>query len=310
MIIPKRGYRVRYSRSGHWFPLVLLAQLPRILHAIYAEHQWVKKIVKKYSIKAILTDNRFGLYHSGIPSVYITHQLLIKTGSNFTEKMAQKIHFWFIKKHTSCWVPDFEGYENIAGELSHPGNQPATVNYIGGLSRFERKEHVKKKYDLLILISGPEPQRSIFEKLLLAQLQHYSGSVLFVRGLPGAAENEATRWIQNTQLEQLVVKNHLSAKTLNEAIQQSQIVVCRSGYTTIMDLVKLGQKAILVPTPGQTEQEYLASHLMKLQYFFATPQEGFSLSTALKTAADFNFKLPLFDMDQYKKTVSQFVQSL
>jgi predicted glycosyltransferase len=162
----------------------------------------------------------------------------------------------------------------------------------------------------IILISGPEPQRSIFEKLLLAQLQHYSGSVLFVRGLPGVAENETTRWIQHTQPEQLVVKNHLSAKTLNEAIQQAQLVICRSGYTTIMDLVKLGQKAILVPTPGQTEQEYLASHLMKLKYFFAVPQEGFSLPIALKAAANFNFKLPTFDMDQYKKTVRQFVQSL
>ena len=200
--------------------------------------------------------------------------------------------------------------DNISGELSHPLKYPSNVTYIGSLSRFERKDSVEKKYDLLILISGPEPQRTIFEELLLTQLQNYNGMVLLVRGLPGIDNNEEKNFNTYVQSSNLAIKNHLSADDLCDAIQASQLVICRSGYTTIMDLVKLKQKAILVPTPGQTEQQYLATHLMKQQFFYTTCQYGFSLTDALKQAAGFSFKIPSFDMEQYKKAVNQFAQSL
>ncbi len=349
--IALKGYRISYSRKRYWLPLKIISQIPRILLGIYKEHKWLKKVLKKYSINAVIADNRFGLYHSGIPSIYITHQLLIKTGSYFSERIAQKIHFWFIKKYTSCWVPDFEGMENISGELSHPSKRvhlklslagggtsqgtppwplstpatptkgerqfgmhtsklPSNINYIGCLSRFEKKDGFEKKYDLLIILSGPEPQRTIFEEMLLMQLQNYNGKSLLVRGLPGIEENEEQVFHAIAQVSHLIIKNHLSAGELNEAILQSKVVISRSGYTTIMDLIKLKQKAILVPTPGQTEQEYLASHLMKQRFFYTTSQEGFVLPQALKQANDFPFAIPSFDMDQYKKAVFQFVQSL
>ena len=165
-----------------------------------------------------------------------------------------------------------------------------------------------KKYDLLLLLSGPEPQRSIFEQLLLAQLKHYSGKVLLVRGLPTSDGKEKSN--APVESSRLTIHHHLAAAQLNEAIQQAEWVLCRSGYTTIMDLVKIGQKAILVPTPGQTEQEYLARHLMAQQFFYAATQQHFVLTDALKLAADFNFEIPKFDMDEYKKSVNQFVQSL
>jgi UDP-N-acetylglucosamine transferase subunit ALG13 len=308
--IPLKGYRISYSRKSHWLPLKIISQVPRVLLGIYKEHKWLKKVVKKHSISAIIADNRFGLYHSGIPSVYITHQLLIKTGSVFTEKIAQKIHFWFIKKYTSCWVPDYAGRNNISGELSHPVKYLSNISYIGCLSRFEKKDLAGKKYDLLILVSGPEPQRSIFEAILLTQLKNYSGRSLLVRGLPGIPENEEKALSTSSQNPRLIIKNHLSTQELNDAMQQAELVISRSGYTTIMDLIKLKQKAILVPTPGQTEQEYLAWHLMKQDFFYAASQEGFTLTDALKQAGDFPFLIPSFDMEQYKKAVNEFVQSL
>jgi len=277
---------------------------------IYREHQWIKRVVKDYAIDAIIADNRFGVYHSGVKSVYITHQLLIKTGRDFAEKIAQRIHFWFIKKYSFCWVPDFETKENIAGELSHSAIHPSNIKYIGCLSRFEKKEIVSKKYDLMLLISGPEPQRSIFEQILLVQLQNFEGTVLLVRGLPGIKEKEEKILGENLQKPTLIIKNHLPSDELNVAILQSKLVISRSGYTTIMDLVKLGQKAILVPTPGQTEQEYLARHLMSQQYFYATSQDGFILTDALKQAGAFPTSIPAFDMELYKKVVGEFVQSL
>jgi len=308
--IPLKGYRISYSKKKYWLPFKIIAQVPRILMRIYKEHQWVKKNVKIHSITAIIADNRFGLYHSTLPSVYITHQLLIKTGNPFTEKVAQKIHYWFIKKYSVCWVPDFVGPNNIAGELSHPVNRPKNITYIGGLSRFENRGAFEKKYDLLMLVSGPEPQRTIFESLLLIQLENFKGKSLLVRGLPGIAAVDENDFETRNNQPNLTIKNHLAAEELNEVIQQSDLVVCRSGYTTIMDLIKLNKKAILVSTPGQTEQEYLAAHLMQQQIFYAVSQQHFNLGESLAAASGFTFVIPSFDMDQYQKNIQQFVQSL
>jgi len=308
--LPIKGYRIRYSRQKYFLPIKMAIQLPRILLRSFQEHRWLKKVVHQFSIDAVIADNRFGLFHSEIPSVYITHQLLIKTGNRFSEKIIQKIHGWIIKKYTHCWVPDFEGNENIAGELSHPTKSPANVKYLGCLSRLSFVLPPIKKYDLLLLLSGPEPQRTIFEKLLLSQLKNFDGKVMLVRGLPQIDKEKKNEGQIFKASSLLTIENHLSAAQLNEVILQSELVICRSGYTTIMDLIKIGKKAILVPTPGQTEQEYLADHLMKKKYFYFVTQQGFDLSDSLRLATDFNFVVPNFDMDQYKKVVNQFVQSL
>lgn len=303
--LPLKGYSIQYTKQKRWLPLKILLQVPGILLSIYKEHQWLKKVVKSYSIDAVISDNRFGLYHPRIPSVYITHQLLIKTGNKLSESIARKFHYWFIKKYTQCWVPDFEGTDNIAGQLSHPAGIPTNILYIGCLSRFERNKAVETKYDLLILLSGPEPQRTIFEKLLLLQLQQFAGDVLLVRGQPRANETLLT---QKSTTGKINIKNHLTAQELNLAIEQAKMVISRSGYTTVMDLIKLQKKAILVPTPGQTEQEYLAQHLMQQKLFYSVQQNNFLLKEALENAADFTFFFAEYDMEQYKKVIHQFVQ--
>lgn len=310
IIIPCPQYRITYTKEKRWLALKIISQAPKILLAIYKEHIWVKKVVKKYFIDAVVADNRFGLYRPGVPCVYITHQLLIKTGNFISEQVLQKIHFGFIKKYTTCWIPDFEAKENIAGKLSHPDMPLINTSYIGGLSRFKKKELAAKKYDLLIIVSGPEPQRTIFEEILLLQLQQYNGYALLIRGLPGSKETEESSTSAKSKNLQLSIKNHLSAEDLNDAIESATMVISRSGYTTVMDLIKLKQKAILVPTPGQTEQEYLASYLMEQHFFYTTSQDGFLLSEALNKASDFDFVIPSFDMEQYKKVVNNFVQSL
>ncbi|MEO6550799.1 MAG: glycosyltransferase [Ferruginibacter sp.] len=307
--LPIKGYGVRYSNQKRWLSLKLITQVPSVLLRIYKEHQWLKKVVKKYTIDAVLADNRFGLYHSHIPSIYITHQVLIKTGSRFSEQIALKIHAWFINKFTFCWIPDFEGEQNIAGELSHPAQLPINSKYIGCLSRFEKKEGVQKIYDLLIIISGPEPQRTLFETILLKQLKSHTGKTLLVRGLPGGHTNGSTIFGTDSG-NKIMMKDHLSSQELNDAILQAEMVISRSGYTTLMDLIKLGQKAILVPTPGQTEQEYLATHSMRKNLFYAVNQEDFILAKVLEEAAVFPFTSNIPEMEQYKKNIGNFVQLL
>ena len=299
-----KGYRMQYSRKKYWLPLKILFQFPKIIRSVYKEHQWLKKIIKENSIDAVISDNRFGLYHSSVPCIYITHQLTIKTGNRFTEWVAQKIHYHFINKYNTCWVPDAAGEINLAGFLSHPKRLPKIpVQYIGSLSRFE-KNNTDKKYDLAIIVSGPEPQRTIFEDILFKELDTYNGKCLLIRGLPGDTQ---MRKSINTQVE---IHNHLSAAELNNEIQRSGIVISRSGYTTVMDLVKLKQKAILIPTPGQTEQEYLAGYLMKKNIFYCVEQKGFSLQEDLKKAVSLSFDFPPLNRDEYKFAVGAFINDL
>ena len=296
------GYRVKYSRNKFRMPVKLLIQFPKIIYRIYSEHRWLKKMVKQHAIDIVISDNRFGMYHKNVPSVYITHQLKIKTGNRFTEWVAQKIHYRFINKFTACWVPDTEEKFNLAGELSHPHVMPAIpVKYIGPLSRFEKIE-TENKYDLAIILSGPEPQRTVFEEMILMDLKKYSGKTLLVRGLP------ANTTLLQTVSSSLEIQNHLPAPELNLILLQSKIIISRCGYSSVMDLIKLQKKAVLVPTPGQTEQEYLANHLMKQKLFFCADQDNFSLPEVLKKASGFEYKTT-FWLNDYEKTVEDFIKT-
>jgi UDP-N-acetylglucosamine transferase subunit ALG13 len=304
VILPLPGYKMLYSHRAGWLPFKLLLQFPKLLLAVYNEHMWLKNACKTHRFDGIISDNRLGLYHNTVPCVYITHQLTIKTGNRFTEWLAQKIHYRFINKYRQCWVPDNENENSLAGDLSHPKLRPAIpVNYIGTLSRFEKKT-VAKKYDLLVLLSGPEPQRTIFEELLIKQLKPFTKKVLLVRGLPGSDD---TLPLKAGTLE---IYNHLDAAALNNAILQSELILCRSGYTTIMDLVTLQQKAILVPTPGQTEQGYLGAYLNDKNMFRSVSQAEFSLESAMEYSNHFTPSIVNTDQTLYKKTVSDFVNSL
>lgn len=296
------GYRIKYSRKKYFLLFKIFTQIPKIILSIYNEHKWLKSVILKHGIDAVISDNRFGMYNSNIPSIYITHQLLIKTGNAFTEIVAQKIHQRFIGKYNKCWVPDFEK-NGLAGDLSHPKTVPHNLEYIGCLSRFELKE-VEKKYDLLITLSGPEPQRTIFENKLLQEVNSFSGKALFIRGLP--EKNDQVKKIN----EAVEMKNHLSAGEMNKAILQSEVIIGRCGYTTVMDLVKLRKKALLIPTPGQSEQEYLAKFLMEHKIFYTIAQKDFSLQKNLYEMAAFPFNIPEPDMQLYKKVINEFVHSL
>jgi uncharacterized protein (TIGR00661 family) len=303
VFLPIHDYKIQYSDNSKWLFLELFRQFPRIVFSVWKENRWLRKIIHQYQVDAVISDNRFGFHNKNVRSVYVTHQLYIKTGSSFSERIAQKIHYHFIRKYKNCWVPDC--MENgLAGDLSHPPKLPLNVTYIGPLSRFEKLPVVDKLYDVLIILSGPEPQRTIFEKIILAQLQAFTKKVLFIRGLPG----EHASIISETASAKIV--NHLSAEDLNIALQQSEIVISRSGYTTVMDLIKLGKKAILVPTPGQTEQEYLSEYLLQKKYFYSIDQNDFSLETAISRTSSFPFITPQLPFDDYKKVVSEFVLSL
>jgi UDP:flavonoid glycosyltransferase YjiC (YdhE family) len=288
--LPLKGYQIRYARGNKGLMVALLSQLPRIMRIKNSEHLWLKKAVASYNIQAVISDNRFGLYLRGIPCVYITHQLHIETGSNFLNTIARKIHYNIIQKFSECWVPDTAMPANLAGLLSHPAKLPSVpVKYLGVLSRFRFKPLAKNK-PLVLVLSGPEPQRSIFEKQLLIQLSEFVIPTVLVRGLPGSNKHPITP-------AHITVYNYLPALQLNELCQHADIILARAGYSTIMDLVTIKAKALLVPTPGQHEQLYLAEYLKKKGIFYSCYQPNFNLKKELARAGNFyKAAIPEFEL--------------
>jgi uncharacterized protein (TIGR00661 family) len=293
-----------YGKTRASTLLRLLLQIPKILTSIKQENRWLKEFLSAHPVDGIISDNRFGLYASGIPCIFITHQLKVKTGLGAAlDALARRINYSYIKKFNACWVPDFEGADSLAGELSNPGIQPKTsVKNIGPLSRFEPCKNAGTG-SLLIILSGPEPQRSLFEQKIIAGLKDYAGNAILVRGVPGNNEHPALS--PNVQ-----AFDHLTAANLNELICNASIVISRCGYTSVMDLLKLQKKCILVPTPGQAEQEYLATHLRQKQLAYTVTQNNFSLGAAIQQAGQFPFKKLERPMDEYKIHLREWVQEL
>jgi hypothetical protein len=279
-------------------------QLPKIFFAIKKEKKWLQNFISHTPVDAIISDNRYGLNVKEIPSVFITHQLLIKAQIAIIEKLLQKLNYSLIKHFSACWVPDEKGNINMSGLLSHPKKLPVVpVKYLGAISRLNITHETQKKYDLLVIISGPEPQRSLLERKMLAELDQYKGKVLLVRGLPANEE------LINSK-SNITIKNHLAARQLEIAFWSSELIISRSGYTTVMDIFKLNKKSVLIPTPGQTEQEYLATHLEEQCWCIKTSQQDFDLNKVLERVQHFDYKLPELDMERYKSVIDDFVHSI
>lgn len=292
-VLPLRGYRITYSKK-HWqLPFKMAAQLPKIFRSIRHENKWLKEQMEIHSFDLVISDNRYGLFHSGIPSIILTHQLTILTPFKIGQNWLQHIHYHLLNRFNEIWVPDSAHPPHAAGILSHPRKLPSTpLHYIGWLSRFEPVK-TPPSYKFCILLSGPEPQRTILEQKLIGDLQKVKEKILFVRGLPG--EDYLPDFPPN-----ITCKNHLLGAELQEALQSSEWVISRSGYTTVMELLRLQKKAILIPTPGQTEQIYLAQQLLQQQWAFSVEQEKFSFNETVAAARQFPFSAPptiVYDQD-------------
>ncbi|MDR3678954.1 MAG: glycosyltransferase [Flavipsychrobacter sp.] len=288
------GYNITYSKRGSTFSAHLLLQVPKILLAIKKEKQWLDSLLSIRQFDGIVSDNRYGMYYAGIPSVIMTHQLRIQTGwGNLADSLLQYLHYRFLNRFSERWIVDVPG-NGLAGQLSHPAHIPSYSYYIGLLSQLRKPENAAEGSALLILLSGPEPQRTILADLLWKQTHKHTGKVIFIEGNAGKTRKEIPAhitWyaqVNNAMLQQLA--------------EQAAMVICRSGYSTIMDIIRLNKKAILIPTPGQTEQEYLGNYLYSKNLFFTTPQKGFNIDDALGAVTEFPFNRIINDTE-----FSQFV---
>jgi len=293
------AYDITYPEKGNWFAMKLLTQFPHIKKVIGSEENLVAKLVAQGRIDGIISDNRLGVYHMKVPSVYITHQLQVLSGK--TTRISTSLHQRIIKKFDACWVPDAAGSINLSGKLGHPKLLSFEVHYLGPLSRFtsERKSaSLEKKYDVLILLSGPEPQRGMLEKQMMETFKDDDRDILLVRGV---VENQQNYEVING----IICVNYLQSTALKEAILTSDLVVSRSGYTSIMDLASLNKAAFFIPTPGQYEQKYLAKRLKDLGMVASCKQGNFRKEKLRKVPMYAG--LPKFEMKpDYKNLFSLF----
>ena len=266
------GMEVRYvkGRSQAW---AMARQFPAMLRQVREERRAFDKIRRDLRLDAVISDQRFGTRAADLPSVLITHQVF--PFSPFAQGVARRINRRHIDRFDMCWVPDHAEAPGLSGALSHDTDLPANTRYIGPLSRFsaERGNEGAKKYRVVAVISGPEPQRSLLEKNVLAQLRGIEGPHLLLTGRPGTL-GEHCGDVQLT--------GHLPTQKLQAALLHSELIVSRTGYSTLMDLDAIGRGALLVPTPGQPEQEYLGRLHRQMGLHRIQEQDRLDIADALR----------------------------
>lgn len=267
------GYNITYKGSNVYGNMFW--QLPKIQLAIQREKIAIRKIVQQQNIDIIISDNRFGCRNSLTKNIFITHQLKILLPSTTLSKTVSKFNQKMIKAFDECWVPDHEFENKLSGDLSKVEHFE-NIQFIGPLSRMKKLD-VDRKKEIVIVLSGPEPQRTYLQEMLIEQAQTINKRFLIIGG---QTENQEDKDVAKN----IRFKSFLQSNELNEVMAAAEMIICRSGYSTIMDLAVIGKQAILIPTPGQPEQEYLANYFDDSGIFYSMTQEDFDLEKALKKA--------------------------
>lgn len=272
------SYNASYSRRLP-FMLKVFSQMPKFLLAIKKENKVTAELAKEHNYDLIISDNRYGCFAANVKSVFICHQLniIMPTGLTWFAPVVNYFNHRWIRVFEQCWIPDDPSI-NLTGRLSVP--TLPNCEWIGVLSRFKKREAVNTEYQIAVVLSGPEPQRSVFERKILHQLSAIDVKSILIRGKLDAN-------VITTDNQNLIIINYLQGAELQSVIEKSELVLCRSGYSSVMDLAELGKKALLVPTPGQTEQEYLGFQLMNNGLVLCQHQDEFNLEKALREIKDY-----------------------
>lgn len=275
-------YKPVYPKNGS-MAWKMAMQLPHFIKTIRDEHEAIEKLVMHERIDLVISDNRYGCWSAQVPCIFITHQSNIMMPQRFgwLQGAVRRMNLRYMKKFTRCWIPDLPEKPNLAGDLISFGKNgvPLNIDHIGPLSRFEsRPDRVppEMKYDVTAIFSGPEPQRTVLEDKVLPQLRASGLKYFVVRGVFSPAP-----------LPEADHANFLTSHDLQQVIESSALILARSGYSTVMDMAALRKKVIFIPTPGQTEQQYLAQQLTARGIAYSAKQDDFNLADALEKAGKY-----------------------
>jgi predicted glycosyltransferase len=269
------AYDVKYGTEDNFFTS-LLFQLPSLMKNVSKEFVSVQQLQKEYGFDLIISDNRPGVKSKRAKSVYLTHQLEFKV--KYGSRLGHRFHKMLYKDFDEVWVPDVEPPQNLAGKLSV--SKDKKVKYIGHLTRAQKVLEAKL-YDVLLLLSGPEPQRSKLEDELYRQLKSTKLKVALIRG------TSVPRLRTNPKF---TIIDLATSAEVDKLVAQSKVVMARTGYSTLMDLAVWQKPCVLVPTPGQPEQEYLGEYIKSQGWALVTSQKEISVKTQIEEAKPFAFQ--------------------
>jgi len=297
-------YGSHYSKFGFLLIPYLGLQVPVILWRLIKERRHTKYLVEHHDIDMLFSDSRFGVFSGDIPSYFITHQLRFPLPRllKWMTPLSEWYNRYFFSQYHKVFVIDAEGNINLSRDLSHKGRiaKHEKLVYVGALSSIKPKQ-TEEDIDVLVSISGPESARTYFEEIILRQIDTIPGKKVIVLGKPGESER-----VQKNQ--DVTIFNHVSRKKMTELMNRSKLIVCRSGYSTVMELVALNKPAVLVPTPGQTEQEYLARYYQQQQMFYVTKQRQLDLRRAVEVASQSNGRkrpdIPVNDISTFLENIA------
>ena len=268
------GLSISYRHSQMW--LNALTQAQSLRTSIKADQMAIDQLACELSIDLIVSDHRLGCQNDRTENILVAHQLFIPHQSATISRMVTSIHCRYIAEFDECWVPDYP--ESVLSGKMSSIDIPIKKKFIGPLSRFEKPEFNLPKYDLGVILSGPEPQRAYLEnKILNIARRNPQWKIGLVRGSMQPRQG-------NNIPDNLTITDLALTGDLQSMMSQSSVILSRCGYSTIMDLHKLDKHGILIPTPGQPEQCYLAKlHKDKGRLLFMNQSEisGNSISKAL-----------------------------
>ncbi len=297
------GMEIKYSTRGSQ-AFAMFLQSPKFIASIRKENRFIQELIQKYEIDIVISDNRYGAYSGLVHSILVTHQLMLKM-TRATKWMEKKIHHIIkskVEKFDECWIPDYKDDQNLSGDLSHMFSLPSNAKFIGPLSRFTSCKHTDRtidNYDIVAIISGPEPQRSQFEQILTHQLGESGIKSIIVRGKPGEKKD--------SMYPNLHIVDHMETQNLVSLLNSAKYVICRSGYSSVMDMFALHINAIMVPTPGQTEQEYLANHLQNKYGVLSCKQRDFDIENVLSLNDKCHLSFPTHNNHIAKNIIEELV---
>ena len=254
-----------YSHSK-FFVAKFIISIPRMYFTFKKARKISEKIIKKNNYNIVISDCRYDVYDKKENSFLINHQLKLK--SPIFQWGVDKYMAFRMGNYNLVIVPDFKN-RMLSDELSINKSFKGKINFIGPLSRL-KKRNVKEDIDFFISLSGSEPSRTVFEKIILSQVSDLNGKIVITRGMP--------EWKNKWSKQRITFYNFLDLEKQEEIMNRAKFIISRSGYSTLMDLIELKKnKVLFVPTPGQTEQEHLADFYEKRNMFHHIHQNKLNL---------------------------------
>ncbi len=270
-------FPIQYPERAHQFIPYIFMNSNKIARSIFKAHKNFLGLHERQNFDLIISDSRFDVFHRNVPSFLIIHQLRIMVPLHILRAGILVYNTYMSRFFKKILVPDFEE-NSLSGEMSHNLKiiDGSKIEYIGPLSPFKHRD-LHRDIDILISISGPEPQRTLFERKIMESIDDLDGNIVITLGKPD----------ENIQNDGLKIYSYLTMKEREEIMNRSKLVISRSGYSTIMDLYVIGGKAMFVPTPGQPEQEYLARYLESKGVAGYMSQENLDLKEIINKANNY-----------------------